>query len=296
MNSDILFAAEGEQESVARGFAVAQGLIEECEQRFSRFRADSELSRLNRSGGKPFRASPDLFAVLALAQRLALQTSGLFEPTILPDLLRAGYDRTMDRLRVEGAGPASSTRPRRSAGIADIFLEPQDNLICLPPGAMIDLGGIAKGWIAEQAANALAAFSTACAVNAGGDMFLVGTPRDETGWSVEMEDPRAPEETLAEFTVGPGAVATSSVVKRAWMQGGALRHHLIDPRSGEPAETEWLSVTVIAPHAATAEVFAKALLIAGPNEAESIAHTEHGLAFLAADRTGRIWAPQKIWS
>jgi thiamine biosynthesis lipoprotein len=86
-------------------------------------------------------------------------------------------------------------------------------------------------------------------------------------------------------------LTTSSVVKRKWKQGETPRHHLIDPRTHEPAETDWLSVTVIAPHADMAEVFAKALLIAGPQEAEMLAHNAPEISYLAVDHEGMLWGP-----
>ena len=126
-------------------------------------------------------------------------------------------------------------------------------------------------------------------MSAGGDMFMVGLPTQEETWRVELEDPRDSAQALALLKVGPGAVATSSIMKRRWLQGARVQHHLIDPRNLRPAETDWLSVTVIAPHATTAEVFAKALLIAGSRQAESIAMRRGDLAFIAVDRTGQLW-------
>jgi thiamine biosynthesis lipoprotein len=138
-------------------------------------------------------------------------------------------------------------------------------------------------------AHELARYSDACAVSAGGDMFMVGLPAGGTAWSVELEDPHDPARTLLILRVEPGAVATSSITKRRWLQGEQSRHHLIDPRSLQPAETDWLSVTVIAPHATTAEVFAKALLIAGSRQAERIAAQRRDLVFIAVDRAGQMW-------
>jgi thiamine biosynthesis lipoprotein len=158
----------------------------------------------------------------------------------------------------------------------------------------LDLGGIAKGWIAEQAATILSEFSSACAVNAGGDMFLVGLPDGEDQWSVGIEDPLQPVIDLTTLKVDPGAVATSTVTKRTWKQGEKERHHLIDPRTGEPAVTDWLSVTVIAAHTYEAEVFAKALLIGGPQESEEIARKcGTQFSYLAVDHDRKIWGIQK---
>jgi thiamine biosynthesis lipoprotein len=165
----------------------------------------------------------------------------------------------------------------------------------LPPGMEIDLGGIAKGWIAERAARLLARDAQACAVSAGGDMVLIGLPDGLDHWEIELEDPRDPEQTLTVLQVGPGAVATSSVVKRSWRQGEKMRHHLIDPRTGEPAVTEWLSVTVIAQHATDAEVFAKVLLIGGAELAQEIISKRADLSFIAVDSQGQLWgSPNRL--
>ncbi len=295
MNTDILLAAEGQAEKLAEGFEQAQQFIRAGEERFTRFSESSELSALNHSAGSWFRASPDLFTVVALAQRFFHQTRGLFDPSVLPDLRRAGYDRSMDLVREQGAGPLlesllASERP----SFSEIELDKSRHAILLPFGMTLDLGGIAKGWLAEQAAIILSDFAPVCAVDAGGDMFLIGVPKGQEQWSVALEDPFRPEAVLTQLKVDPGAIATSAVTKRAWQQDGKPRHHLIDPRTGEPALTDWLSVTVIARHAHEAEVFAKALLIGGPGESEEIARNNGGLiSYLAVDRDGKIWGNQK---
>ena len=123
-------------------------------------------------------------------------------------------------------------------------------------------------------------------------MYLIGLPKNMDSWPVSLDDPRNPGETLSMLNIPPGAVATSSIAKRVWKQGEKQRHHLIDPRTGEPAETDWLSVTVIAAHAAMCEVFAKALLIAGPLEAQTIAQTAD-ISYLAVNREGNIVGTQE---
>jgi thiamine biosynthesis lipoprotein len=291
MNTDILLAAQGIPTRIAQGFEEAQQFMCASEARFSRFSDQSELSKLNRSAGKPFQASPDLFAVLVLAQRFFQQTRGLFDPSILPDLLRAGYDRSMDLIRQKGSLPIlESWLDGGNPSFNNMELDERRGMVLLPTGMALDLGGIAKGWIAEQAALLLSKFSTACAVNAGGDMFLFGHPDEAKQWLVAIEDPLQPEEDLTTIRVAPGAVATSTVTKRVWRQGQKDRHHLIDPRSGEPALTDWLSVTVIAAHTCEAEVFAKALLIGGPQEAESISRNcGTQFSYLAVDSDRNIW-------
>jgi thiamine biosynthesis lipoprotein len=125
-------------------------------------------------------------------------------------------------------------------------------------------------------------------------MFLVGLPAGQEHWPVALEDPLEPGAVLTALKAGPGAVATSAVTKRTWKQGEITRHHLIDPRTGEPAVTDWLSVTVIAPHADAAEVYAKALLIAGSQGAEQVAgNSPAQIHYLAVDHDKNIWGSQK---
>jgi len=288
MNSAILMGAEGQ--GTEAGFEAARSFIEAAEERFSRFRETSELSHLNRSAGQWTSVSPDLFEVLDLSLTYYRATGGLFDPSILPDLQRAGYTRSMDELRVYGADPVPADRlPSRAPAFDSLRLDHARSRVFLPQGMQIDLGGIAKGWIAERAAEVLSAYSTACAVSAGGDMFMIGHPQGQAGWDVALEDPRDPANDIITLWIDQGAVVTSSVAKRTWRQGNQLRHHLIDPRSGQPAQTPWLSVTVLAPHAALAETFAKAILIGGPRAADRLTRENTAIKFLAVDADGQLW-------
>lgn len=295
MNTDVLLAAEGHPNQLAEGFEKARQFIEASEARFSRFLDTSELSALNRGAGSWFPASPELFTVVSLSQQFYHQTRGLFDPSILPDLRRVGYDRSMDLLREGLPAPLlESLLAVHRPSFSKMELDERGQRILLPTAMALDLGGIAKGWIAEQAALLLSNYSPACAVDAGGDMFLIGLPAGAEAWPVALEDPLQSGAILTTLQVNPGAVVTSSVTKRTWKQGEKPRHHLIDPRKGEPAITDWLCVTVLAPHAATAEVFAKALLIAGPQEAEQV-RRDGGTQFsyLAVDRERKIWGNQE---
>jgi thiamine biosynthesis lipoprotein len=117
---------------------------------------------------------------------------------------------------------------------------------------------------------------------------MVNLPDGEQDWEVGLEDPVKPEQDLAILHVKPGAVATSSTAKRRWQKNGHAQHHLIDPRSGLPAETDWVSVTVWAEEAAEAEVYAKALLIAGSAGASKLFNHQNSKAYLAVDKTGWV--------
>jgi thiamine biosynthesis lipoprotein len=291
MNSAIVMAAEGTPDQLERGFLAARKTIENYERRFTRFSEHSELAELNRSAGSWFCASPAMFELVSLSRQYYQLTGRLFDPAILPDLKQAGYNQSLDEIRIHGASSITSENYTSERPVfAMLELDEDSERIFLPAGMEIDLGGIAKGWIAEQAAKVLYQFAPACAVNAGGDMYLCGLPANQIGWEVALEDPSESEQDLALLRVGPGAVATSSITKRNWLLDGRLKHHLIDPRRGEPADTEWLSVTVIAPQAAAAEVFAKVLLIGGADLAMELVSEDSEISFIAVDREKSLWA------
>jgi thiamine biosynthesis lipoprotein len=291
MNTDILMAAEGKDDAIETGFRQAQAFIQAGEKRFTRFHDESELSRLNRAAGTWFDASQDLYDVVTLAYNYHLQTEGLFDPSVLGALEQAGYDRSMEavRMRTSSYAPAATLARVKPHEFSELRTDPDGKRIWLPPEVRIDLGGIAKGWIAERAAKLLANYAKACVVDAGGDAFFVGYPANEKTWRITLEDPGDPERGLAVLKLGPGAVATSAITKRRWQQGGKTQHHLIDPRTQRSADTDWLSVTVIAPYAAEAEVFAKSLLIGGSYESQRIAEMSGRIEFIAVDGQGKLW-------
>jgi thiamine biosynthesis lipoprotein len=288
MNTIVQVAAEGDLKELKPGFERVRQFVEQSEEQFSRFRETSELTRLNHSAGTWFYASPAMFDLVKTALQLHSLTGGLFDPSILGALRRAGYDRSMDEIRRSVALPARIDRALNSPPFEETRLDPETNAIYLPTGIQIDLGGIAKGWIAAQAAEQLSQFTDACAVSAGGDMALLGLPTGECAWEVSLEDPFDIDQVIAILKIPPGGLATSTVTRRQWTQGGQLRHHIIDPRSGEPSASRWLSVTIYANSILYAEAFAKALLIAGPSDAQSLLSRMDGLQYAAVEPCGEI--------
>ncbi len=288
MNTEIVLLAEGDETRARPGFQKAREFIEASEARFTRFSEDSELSKLNRAAGRWYGVSPDFLSLMEEARDLYFRTRGLFDPSILPQLKHAGYTSSMDMMRGKDLPLPSAQADIQKGAFSQVETDTRKGSICLPEGMQIDLGGIAKGWIAERAAVILKEYSRACAVNAGGDMFLQGHPDDQDHWEVALEDPRDISQELAILNVGEGAVATSSVTRRTWMQGGERRHHLIDPRTGLSADTRWLCVTVMAPHAAQAEAFAKAFLMASDEEAGLLRAEQPDLTVLGVSSGGEL--------
>lgn len=217
----------------------------------SRFRPESELSRLNRE--RRIEASDDLREVVTLALEARTATEGRFDPTLHDALVAAGYDRSFEQLAPDSAGSADS-EPQPPAG--------GDVTVCarrieLAPGASLDLGGIAKGFAADRCAEQLAPFGPAL-VNAGGDLAVSG-PRSDGPWPVAVELP-ADQLTLS---IDRGGLATSGRDRRRWIRNGDERHHLIDPATLRPAQGGPVSVTVAASSATAAEVSAKSIFLAG---------------------------------
>lgn len=293
MNTFIQSAAEGEPDRLQAGFERVRQFFADSEARFSRFRDNSELSRLNRAAGTWFHASPDLFEVVQEALELHQLTGGLFDPSMLHALQRAGYDRSMDEIKKLSALPAASPEIWVRPEFTETRLDPKRNAIWLPGEIQIDLGGIAKGWTASQAAAILSEYSPACTVNAGGDMMCVGLPQGQTAWEVDLDNPLDDHQVLAVLSIPPGALATTSITRRRWVQGGLPRHHVIDPRTGQPVESNWLSISVYAPKATHAEAFAKTLLMLDEDEILDCMSQFPTYRFVAVDRDGKLWgSPQ----
>ena len=286
MNTTLMLAAEGER--AIEGMEAAKCFIDECEQRFSRFLPASEVTELNRSVGEWIAVSEDLMEMLQLSLKYHQETNGIFDPSILSDLKRAGYDRSMDEIRIYSTNNPLTPKQNSQPAFRDLELDQSDKRVRLPRDLEIDLGGLAKGWIVEKAAQLLNQYVPVCGVSAGGDILFIGQPSDGMDWDVYLEDPRDPAQMIAQLHIPAGAVATSSIMKRSWMQGSLVRHHLIDPRSGEPARTDWLSVTVICPKIIQADIFAKTILIGGWSSANKLLKANPHMAFIAVDRNGNL--------
>jgi FAD:protein FMN transferase len=258
--------------------ASVEAEFERLEASLSRFRPDSELSRLNAEG--VIEAGEDLLAVAELALAARERTGGRFDPTIHDALVVAGYDRSFEHVadRPPEAGPAASPDgPARAGGRAGV----SGRLLVLEPGVRLDLGGIAKGYAVDRAVSLLAPLGP-CLVNAGGDLAVSGVPAEGV-WAVGIATPEGP------LTLGleRGALATSGRDRRRWRAGDEERHHLIDPTTGRPSESDLLTVTAAAESAAKAEVLAKALFLVGEEEAAREAD-ELGVPALLVTADGRV--------
>jgi len=240
---------------------MAERRLRALEAKWSRFIPDSEVSRLNRAGGAPCRVSADTFELIERAAAAWAATGGAFDPTVLPAVIAAGYDRSYEQLDHDG----EAADPIVSPGCAGIRLDRRSRLVILPPGVGIDPGGIGKGLAADIVVrDLLAAGALGACVNVGGDVRVEGIgPEEGDTWIVAVEDPTDATREIDRYHLAAGAVASSSTLLRAWVRGGVPMHHLIDPASGEPARTGAIASTVVAGEAWWAEALTKAALISG---------------------------------
>ncbi len=248
MGTEIELLVEADEASAA--LAAAEEEFHRLEALLSRFRADSELSRLNAAGRLD--AGPDLLRVVELALAATERTAGRFDITIHDALVAAGYDRSFELVPADRAAPVVAPT-RRPSGI-----EIADGVIRLAPHVRLDLGGIGKGYACERAAEILGTAGP-CLVNAGGDIASRAG-----AWTVSVET--ATEPLTLELS-GGSALATSGRDLRRWRRAGRELHHLIDPATGLPSESDLLRVTVVAHDAVAAETTAKSLFLAGAGAA-----------------------------
>jgi thiamine biosynthesis lipoprotein ApbE len=280
--------------------------LDAIDQACSRFRADSELSRVNASDGRPVLIGELLMEALELAVRAAELTGGDVDPTVGRALELAGYDRDWRLLTpcedhagndpshsgasIDRTRRADTITVRRRSGWRTIALDRGRACVQVPRGVRLDLGATAKGWAADRAADA-AARASGCGtlVSIGGDIATSGAwPAD--GWRIRVTDdhrsqPTAPGQTIAILS---GGLATSSTTVRRWRHKGRAMHHIIDPHTGTPARTCWRTVSVAAASCAEANIAATAALIRG--QAGAVWLAEHGLPARLVDREGNVTA------
>lgn len=270
------------------GTQVTRQLFARWERVLSRFLPESELSQLNRRAGNPVRASDLLFHVLRAALTAAEESDGLFDPTLLTQLQHMGYDRSFDAL--PAVLPENEQLSRPGGAWREIQLSYLRKSVTLPEGIGIDLGGIAKGMAVDAALKQLRLLGIRTAlINAGGDLAVIGMPAGYESWPLAIEGRE--RSWVIPFTYG--ALATSGISRRQWRQGDQARHHLIDPRTGESAQSGLWSVTVAASTCEQAEVAAKSAFLLGEEQGRKFLN-KRGLAGLLVGLNGE-WTSAGPW-
>ena len=236
------------------------------EEACSRFRADSELSRLNAQAGRSTRIGPLLMEALELALRAAELTDGDVDPTVGRALVLAGYDRDWLLLDppVDGQPELDATLTARTiCGWRTVAIDRQRGTVRIPAGVALDLGATAKAWAADRAAVAAgAAGGCGVLVSIGGDIATAG-PAPLGGWRIHVTDDHrsdssAPGQTIS---IDSGGLATSSTAGRRWSHTGHTMHHIVDPSTGGPVIDTWRTASVAAACCADANIATTAALV-----------------------------------
>lgn len=261
--------------------------VEHIESLWSRFRPDSEISRLNRARGREVIVSAETAELITFMIQAFRASDGRFDPTMLNDVIRIGYARSMEQHSVHAPSTITFDFDTRGA-LEETLITPLDGSfgVTLSPGTVLDPGGL-KGLAADMVLReVLDAGVPGALVSIGGDIAVGGESPDTVNecWTIRVLDPFARDD-LSYVRVAAGGVATSSSMLRRFGSRNE-RHHLVDPRTHDSTANQVFGATVVAGSAAWAEVFAKVLMIDGR---DALAHLdERGLAGLVIDLDGVV--------
>ena len=289
----------------SRCLAAARSMLEEdlaaVDLACSRFRADSEICALR--GGPAQQVSPLLAEAIAVALRAAELTDGDVDPTVGAAMSAIGYDRDFETMPRTGpplpvsasstaasAVEASTVTVRMVPGWREVRLA--GRMLTMPEGVRLDLGATAKAWAADRSATRIAQ-KVGCGVlvSLGGDIAVSG-PAPEGGWRIRVQDVTGspddpPDGPYALVAIQDGGLATSSTAARRWQRGGDVLHHILDPRTGLPAEPVWRTVSVTAASCGDANAASTAAVILGRRALGWLASL--GLPSRLVDTTGVVF-------
>ena len=284
--------------NLARVLAIVDTELARLDEQASRFRADSEISAIHRSARTVHLLSEGLAEAIAVALAAARWTGGRVDPTVGGALSALGYDRDFAAIRQGGAMPLGSACV---PGWESVRLD--GRRLCLPFGSRLDLGATAKGLGSDRAASAATAAMTigGVLVSLGGDIAVAGES-PSGGWPVLVADEPEPlssgngrgrrvapgsERSAGQVVrLAAGALATSSIMCRQWRRGGRILHHIVDPRTGRPAEGPWRTVSVAAANCAEANAASTAAIVSGDQAPAWLA--EQGLPARLVSRDGTV--------
>jgi thiamine biosynthesis lipoprotein len=250
--------------------------VNSFEQQFSRFKKDSELSHFNNHAGNKATISSEFRKLLEASQRMSVVTEGLYNPFILPSLQQAGYIGSWPS--PASFDPQLDYTHRKTVAVSELLIG--DTWAQIPANAALEFGGCGKGYLLDQLSNYLDEHRVASYwLSLGGDIICKGFDQTDEPWDIAIDSVKKSGETVGNFINEDGqklAIATSGVTKRKGKNDGKQWHHIINPVDGKPAQTDILTVSLCAPSALAADVFAKCLVILGSPAAQAFI-TNHSI-------------------
>jgi len=282
MGTSVQVQAFGDDEA-AREHAIDEAFaaIAEVDRLMSNYRADSELARMNASAARgEVEVTDPMLRVLEAAQQVSVDSNGAFDVTVGPLVRLWGFfDK---RPHVPSQAELAAVRPL--VNFRNVLLDPTRHTVRFArPGVEVDLGGIAKGFAVELAADALRRRGLAGFVDAGGNQYMVGTPPGKRRWSVGVKDPDAPDHLLGAIDLQEGSVSTSANDSNFLVADGQRFGHLLDPHSLEPSSASE-SVTIVSRDGTLADAMSKAAFMLGPRQGIALIDSYPALAGLIAYR------------
>lgn len=263
----IIYGMRPEEAGEAAGLAL--GEMHRLESLMSTWNPESELSVINMTAGSgPRRASRELTSLLYIAAQFSRMTGGVFDVTAGPLVTLWGFQ---GKTREDLPSAKEISRAMRQVGYEKVALDTSASTVSIPRGTRIDLAGIAKGYAVDRCASILRKNGVRSAlIDLGGNMYAIGSPPGKKGWTVGIRDPGLTREVVGYLIISDQAVATSGNYENFVEIEGKVLGHLIDPRTGRPAESGVLSVTVLSPTALSADALSTSLFIMGPRKGRDL--------------------------
>ena len=257
-------------------WGAPEGLVEEvwaaCERYenlLSKTISTSDVSRINEAMGQTVTVDPETWEILRRAKEISQLTGGAFSVTIAPVSALWTFTGTSTN-----TVPTDQTRLKAVELVNDQLIELGEGYtVTLPAGMQIDLGGIAKGYIADKVAELIRGKATAGIISLGGNVYTVGQKPDGSKFSVAVTDPQDPSTAKSILYTGDCTVVTSGTYERGFDFGGVRYHHILDPQTGWPAQSDLVSATFVMDSSMTADALATACIVIGSEKALALAQS-----------------------
>ena len=272
-------------------WGAPEGLMDEIwaacaryEQLLSKTIDASDVSRINNAMGQTVTVDPETWEILRRAKEISAQTGGAFSITIAPVTALWSFTDTVTNMV-----PTDEARLKMLPLVDDQKIAlGENNTVTLPAGMEIDLGGIAKGYIADKVADIIREKAYAGIVSLGGNVYTVGKKPDGSAFSVGIKDPHNPAASKAIIYTGDGTVVTSGTYEWGFSFGGERFHHILDPKTGWPSQSDLVSATFVMDSSMTADALATACIVIGSEKSLALAK-ELQLDAMFIDKDGQAF-------
>ncbi len=281
MGTDFIVSLVSQTEEAAlSGYNQALGIARAYENRFSRFLAESELSRLNET--KDLLVSDVFWQVFDIAESLYKETKAIFNPLL--QISSLGYNKNFPEIE---KNIESGANVCYDVSWDNIYRDKNQKRICLGPQQKLDFGGFLKGYVAEEIANTLKYYFTGIIINIGGDIFTYGEDENNEPFAFSIFNP-VTQKDFGHILLKNESVATSGTYKRKWLVADKEVFHILDTKNLENPDTDLVSATVIAPHGCLAEAYATVSICLGKNSAMELLEKRH-FRYVLITKSGHVF-------